>query len=360
MRVAFDAKRYFNNRTGLGNYSRSLVHSLAKNFPEHEFILMHEDPKKPLADFDNLSCFAPKNAGLFWRNRGVVNDLREQQIDIYHGLSNEIPIGIGKIKIPSVVTIHDAIFMRYPEYYSSFDRSIYRWKTRYALKNANAVIATSKATAMDLNTFFAFEESHATVIYQPVSDSFSHVEVHASPVHGNYFIYVSSFTARKNHGALIEAFARIRKMTDWNLVLAGAGGEMLEKVRNFIRHEKLESRVHIFENVEENALISLLKNASGFVYPSLFEGFGIPLAEAATLGVPIAASDIPVFRELAENAAIYFHPNKFEEIADSMLKLTSPEVRVELAKNNHLILHKIQEEEIAKQVMAVYKSLVPR
>jgi len=357
MRIAFDAKRYFNNKTGLGNYSRSIVHALVSQFPEHDFFLIHNKEEKPLLDLPNLKTLSFRGKGGFWRTFLMAKDLQKFKMDVFHGLSNEIPTGLDKRKIKSVVTIHDVIFMRYPEYYRFFDRVIYRKKTGNAVKNANRIVATSKATAADLQKYYLADSSKMEVIYQPVNEAFYLAKTGIPIVDGNYFIYVSSFTYRKNHGTLIQAFARIQKMLDWNLVLVGIEGETYEATKRFIQNEHLENRVKIFKNASQSDLVNLMQNASAFVYPSLFEGFGIPLAEAAVCGLPIVASNIGVFTELAEDAALFFHPNKYEEIADAMLRITDPTLQAKLRLKLSKILHKVEHTGIAKQIMQLYAEI---
>lgn len=355
MRIGLDGKRYFNNPSGLGNFSRSLVHALAQEFPNDEFILFSEKPELPKTNLPNLSVFHPSNGSKLWRSFGLKNDALRLGIDVFHGLSNEIPVGLKNTKIRTVVTIHDVIFKRYPGLYPFIDRKIYDWKTKYALGNANATVAASHATAADLTAYYGFPETESTVIYQPVHSGYYLKTSEETAFSQPYFIYVSSFTRRKNHGALIEAFAKIQKQCDWNLVLAGLGGETLHEIRNFIHHEKLDKRIILHTDVALHDLILLMQQASGFVYPSLFEGFGIPLAEAAVCGLPMAVSDIPVFRELAEDAALYFHPNKPEEIADSMLQLSRGEHQARLNQSRLKVLEKINPRQIAQSYMAVYR-----
>lgn len=355
MRIAFDGKRYFNNRTGLGNFSRELVHALAARFPDDEFVLFHSKPQKFETAYKNLSLFAPKSAGIGWRSFGIAADAAKLGIDVYHGLSNEIPFGLRKHGIKSVVTIHDVIFKRYPGYYPFVDRQVYGFKTKYALKNADAVVAASNATLSDLVDYFQFPEKKGSVIYQPIIPAFYEHRFHVNKEASTpYFLYVSGFSDRKNHGVLVEAFKLIAKQCEWDLVLAGANGNTLNRIKRFVDHENLGHRIRIMTDLPQEQLLTVLGEASGFVYPSLFEGFGIPLAEAAAMGIPMAVSDIPVFKELAESAALYFHPNDAREVADAMLKLTNPEFTVPLVRQAHTLLAKIDPKKIAEAYMAVY------
>ncbi|MBL7812485.1 MAG: glycosyltransferase family 4 protein [Bacteroidetes bacterium] len=357
MRIGFDAKRFFHNSTGLGNYSRSMVYALARHFQQDEFWLLNAKPVSFDPEFPNLHLYVPNRPTPLWRSLGIARDIQALQIPVFHGLSNEIPVGLSRKNIRSVVTIHDVIFRRFPDYYPILDRNIYHFKTRYAATRADCIIATSQATAADLQEFYGVSASRIHVVYQPVAETFYTrpvlPQVHPRP----FFLYVSSFTGRKNQGALIEAFGRIRKLTDMDLILAGKSGETLETCRNMIRSAGLQDRIHLFTDCETEILQNLVHQCEAFVYPSLYEGFGIPLAEAAAAGKPMAVSNIGVFRELAGPAALYFHPNKMEEIADAMLKLQLTDHTLPMAKARETLLEKLEPGRLAAQLMQLYRQL---
>src|SRR5687767_7285333 len=140
MRIGFDAKRAFHNGTGLGHYSRTLVHSLAEYYPEHDYYLFNPKKKSRFSiEGENLYEMHPNDlfgkwfSGV-WRGKWIKKDLQRLRIQLYHGLSHEIPVGIRKSGIPSVVTIHDLIHERHPEQYNPLDVIIYRKKFRHACK----------------------------------------------------------------------------------------------------------------------------------------------------------------------------------------------------------------------------------
>ena len=138
MNIGFDAKRAYQNSTGLGHYSRTLISSLAEFFPGNNYYLFAPKITNTfnITGFTNIHPVSPVHfpASLFksiWRSNWVKKDLQRNHIDIYHGLSHEIPVGITRTGIRSVVTMHDLIFERYPEQYNPIDRIIYRKKFRY-------------------------------------------------------------------------------------------------------------------------------------------------------------------------------------------------------------------------------------
>src|SRR5688572_23443797 len=147
MKIGFDAKRYFHNNTGLGNYSRTLVKGLTQYYPEHDYYLFNpkasrQFQKEPVANVHEVrpSGFIDSKLSALWRSKGVKKELHSLNIDLYHGLSHEIPVGINEMKIKSVVTIHDLIFERYPEQFGKIDVQIYRKKFTYACRNANRIV----------------------------------------------------------------------------------------------------------------------------------------------------------------------------------------------------------------------------
>src|SRR5581483_8496685 len=170
MRIGYDAKRAFLNRTGLGNYSRWLIQSLALYHPQNHYYLY--TPKlKPGNNIDFPSVvrtILPKSK-LFtswWRSSGIVQDLLRDKIDLYHGLSHELPAGIGKTGIKSVVTVHDLIFMRFPQYFSWINRVIYGAKLKYACQAADKIIAISDRTKQDIIELIGISPDKIEVVYQ--------------------------------------------------------------------------------------------------------------------------------------------------------------------------------------------------
>ncbi|RYG19958.1 MAG: hypothetical protein EOO07_05840 [Chitinophagaceae bacterium] len=161
LKIGFDGKRAANNVTGLGNYSRSLIEHLANRFPQSEYFVYTPKinaslRKHALFSKENVNLqLPPKNStSPIWRSVGVVLELARQKIDLFHGLSQEIPFGLKENKIKSVVTIHDLIFLVKPEYYSFFDRIIYTYKSKYACKKADQIIAISEQTKKDIVQFY--------------------------------------------------------------------------------------------------------------------------------------------------------------------------------------------------------------
>ena len=168
MRIGFDAKRAFYNQTGLGNYSRDAIRILSQYHPDNDYFLytpklLQNNRLSFIQDRDNCHTRIPFSfiGNLFkkyWRSKNIVKDLIQDEIDIYHGLSHELPLGIEKTKIKSVVSIHDLIFIRYPHLFSTIDCKIYHKKFLSACKRADKIIAISKQTKIDIIEFFNISE----------------------------------------------------------------------------------------------------------------------------------------------------------------------------------------------------------
>lgn len=175
MKIAFDAKRITHNATGLGNYSRFVVNSLSTSFPEHIYQLYtpgkgKEALRKRIEERPSVSFHYPEGRfdKLFpslWRTSGLTATLRKEHVDLFHGLSNEIPMNLKQNGIPAVVTIHDLIFLRYPQLYKPIDRSIYTYKFKQACLRSDKIIAISRQTMRDIRDFFHIPESKIEVVY---------------------------------------------------------------------------------------------------------------------------------------------------------------------------------------------------
>lgn len=183
MTIAYDAKRITNNATGLGNYSRFVLETLTEFRPENRYLLYSPstgDPAlyKRLLSHRSVHLFTPHRAlallgGSIWRNYSVPRQLPQQHVDLYHGLSNELPIGLYRARrIGTVVTIHDLAFVRYPQFYKGIDRLLYRKKYGASARHADRVITVSEATRRDVIDIFGVEEERVTTVYQGCSEAF--------------------------------------------------------------------------------------------------------------------------------------------------------------------------------------------
>ncbi|MDP1727897.1 MAG: glycosyltransferase family 1 protein [Bacteroidota bacterium] len=374
MRIGFDAKRIFNNQTGLGNYSRSLVKGLLKAYPENQFDL-YTPEIKIFKDFllaePNVKRFLPdsilsKTFPGLWRNQWMLRDLIKNKTQIYHGLSNELPVGIEHSGIKSVVSIHDLIFLHEPQNYSWIDRQIYQRKFKSAVSRADIVIAASQQTKRDIIHFYGTDPNKIEVIYQDCDPAFAEIysdEVKAAVTKkymlpGQFILSVGTLEKRKNHLYLLKAFHQ-DKLEKIHLVLIGKKGDAYHEIIDFINSNHLQKRVTLINQVDYTDLPCLFQLAYVFVYPSLLEGFGIPVLEALKSRVPVITSNCSSLPEVAGNAAILVDPTNINEIKDALEKACfNNSLRDQLIANTGNQIKKFDGKELATELMEVYKKLV--
>ncbi|MBO9732055.1 MAG: glycosyltransferase family 4 protein [Chitinophaga sp.] len=374
MKIGFDAKRAFQNNTGLGNYSRTLISSLVKDFPGEEYYLfapkqtvMYDAPpgvKVVLPEKQLHRWF--KSA---WRSRFVVKDLLRHGIDIYHGLSHELPFGIHKSGVRSVVTMHDLIFERYPEQYNPIDVITYRRKARYACQQADRVVAISEQTKQDLITYYHTPAHKIEVVYQSCDPAFSITwqddDIAALGVKyqlpSQYFLYVGSLIERKNLLGIVTAMNTLKGTVDIPLVVLGNGSGYKKKVKAYLEANGLTQQV-IFLNeqvrLENSELPGLYQGALALIYPSIFEGFGIPILEALWSRTPVITSRGSCFAETAGDGALYVDPLDPATIADAMKRIIDqPSLVRQLQEKGIQHAQHFTPEKCAAAMMKVYQSI---
>jgi len=292
VRIGFDAKRFFENKTGLGSFSRVLINSLVKDYPQHDYYLY--TPIKPSVehidkylDMSNIKIRYPKKTNKnYWRTRGILKELTADKIDIYHGLSNELPFGIHKTDIKTVVTIHDLLFKQFPEDYRLIDRMIYDWKSKYACQKADVTVAISKITREMIIDCFSLSEAKVAVIHQDIDSMFyqapnpsfqeSIIKDHNIPK--DYILFVGNDSHRKNLITVIRSLIHLKEKR--NLVLVLNRKEVNEKINTIILNHNLNDQIHTLVNIPVHHLKVLYTRAKCLVYPSLGEGWGLPVEEA--------------------------------------------------------------------------------
>ena len=370
MKLGFDAKRIFHNTTGLGNYSRDLISVLSKFYPNNEYILYNPKPKKvnhfqlPTQTTEVL----PKDKiwqkfSSIWRQGPIVKQLQEDKIKIYHGLTGEIPIGLPKSTIKSVVTIHDLIFVRYPKLYSFFDRKIYLKKILYATKNTDKIIAISEQTKRDLISFLKIDETKIEVIYQGCNAVFKEKQteklkkeiLNKYNLPDEFILNVGTIEERKNVVSVIKAIKNI----DVPLVVVGGKTPYFKEVKRCVEQHNLENRVYFLEKLSVQELSGLYQLATIFVYPSIFEGFGIPIIEAMYSKTPVITSKGSCFSEAGGLHSIYVNHQDVEGLEYNIqFLLDNPDKREEIVSKGYEFVQKFNDEDIAKSYIDLYKKLL--
>lgn len=371
MKIGFDAKRIFHNRTGLGNYSRDIIRIMNLYYPNNKYFLYNPQKSKEglfVPNETNVHEITPNKLfdqlfQNFWRQINIVNDITTNKIDLYHGLSGEIPLNVKNINIPVVVTIHDLIFLRFPQFYSFFDRKIHKLKAYHACRNADIVIAVSKQTKNDILNYFKIPEEKVKVIYQGCQDIFKRKKPKEEidrikkkyGLPNDYILNVGTIEERKNILAAVKAIKDI----DIHLAIVGRETLYTKKVRKYIERNNMTKKVSFINNISNNELAAIYQGALLFIYPSLFEGFGIPIIEAMYSGIPVITSKGGCFNEAGGENCIYINPIDIVEIRESIKNvLQNQQLREAMIKKGKDYVLKFSDKNIASQYKNLYQSLI--
>lgn len=372
--IAFDAKRYFNNATGLGFYSRTLVDGLRRLYPEHQYLLYTPYNRGKLAiNTDGIrlpDSWMGRTFHPLWRNRGITRQLKRDGVQVFHGLSHELPQGLTRAGIRSVVSVHDLIFMRYPELYPTIDRYFYEKKYRQAAKDADVIVAISEQTRTDLQAFFQIPPERVRVIGQACDNIFERLSLRhlpdplALPVPAGitlpeqpFLMAVGSLTPRKNLHRLLRAL-ELLQLRGYVIPLVAVGSGKSDYAVLLVEQARRArlSVTWINQHLPSEALAGLYRRAAGLVYPSIFEGFGIPVLEAMTVGIPVLTTRGGCFEEVGGAAALYASPEEPEEMAEQILRIMDPVLRQELAPRMSEQIQKFSPERICAEWMKAYGS----
>ncbi|MDG2369305.1 MAG: glycosyltransferase family 1 protein [Flavobacteriales bacterium] len=374
-KIGYDAKRAYQNYTGLGNYSRDLLKNILNNFPENQYVLYApKSTKNPrlsfLADHKNVETRFP-NTSLhktfkgYWRSINLEKTLEKDKIDIFHGLSNEMPRS-RQSNIKYVVTIHDLIFKRYPRNYRSIDRKIHNVKFKYAARNADLTIAISEQTKRDIVDFYKINPNKIKVLYQSCHDNFrreypqeviNHIK-EKFQLPNNFILNVGTIETRKNLNAILQAIPIMK--SDLPIVVVGRKTKYFNFLKVQMKKLKIESsRILFLNNVSIEELPSIYKLADLFIYPSLFEGFGIPIIESLISGTPVITSKDGCFTEAGGKDSLYIDPLNYDEIAHTIDNLLSDTEKQQImAAKGKEFVKKFDPNKLSSELMEIYQSLI--
>jgi glycosyltransferase involved in cell wall biosynthesis len=369
MNVGFDAKRVFHNATGLGNYSRDVLRILHRLRPEHALVAYTPRPGKLPFDLagGRFEVRGPRSVlgraiPALWRTRGIVRDLKADRIDVFHGLSNELPAGIASSGVASVVTIHDLIFERFPELYPPIDRRIYAAKARSAARRAGIIVSVSEQTARDLVELYGVDRARIRVVYQTCHEAFRTPvpEDRLKAVAARYelpprfVLAVGTIERRKN---LLLALRALKDLPGVLLVAVGRPTPYAEELVMFARANGLTDRVRLLSGVSTPDLAAMYRLATLALYPSLFEGFGIPIVEALYSGTPVVTTQGGCFAEAGGPGSAYVDPRDVVGLRETLGRLLEDEgARARMSEAGLRHAARFSDEAIADGLWAAYEA----
>ena len=374
MIIGFDAKRIVRNGTGLGSYGRTLVNDLAM-VDDMELRLYAPDQgrielRNQIMNRQNVTFCYPRRTftslgKALWRSKGMVSQLQKDGVQVYHGLSGELPHGISRRGIPSVVTIHDLIFMRHPEYYNKVDVKIYTKKFYQTLREADRIVAISECTRRDICELGQIDRSRVDLIYQSCAPRFTEepdakkmwqVREHYE-LPDRYVLCVGSIEQRKN--ALLAVQALHYLTDDVSLVIVGRETPYADEVREYILAHRLSHRVLMLHGVPDDDLPSLYRMADAFVYPSRYEGFGIPIIEAIRMGLPVVACTGSCLEEAGGPDSLYVSPDDAEALAHALKQvLFGAPGREQRIERSRAYVRRFENTDAAQHFVELYQDLV--
>lgn len=372
MVIGYDGKRTVKNNTGLGNYSRLLIELLAERYPGNRYVAytpsMSENPRiKPLLDLANVEFHTPDKgvwralSGLWRVKGGVTSQATRDGIDLFHGLSGELPLDIARLGKPSVVTIHDVIFRHFPECYAAIDRKIYDYKFAKAVRAATRVIAISECTARDVERFYGVDPSKISIVYQGCASQFHRIpateEIAAVRnrygIEGPYVVAVGTVERRKNQMLAVKGLINLPR--ELSLVIVGRRTDYAAELDSFIAANGLGAMVRFIDNAPFGDLPALYAGAVCSSYTSRFEGFGIPVIESLYSGTPPVVATGSCLEEAGGPAVPAVDPDDDQAWSDAVTTFhTDAAQRRRVAAAGREYVGRFNDADMARQTMEVY------
>ena len=335
MKIAVNTRFLLKDKLeGIGIYTQEIFSRVVQLMPEHEFYFLFDRP------FSDEFIFAKNVIPLivspparhpflwyWWFEKSVPKVLKENNIDLFIS-----PDGYASLNtfVPQIITIHDLGFEHFPEHVPYLVRKFYRYFTPKYCQKAAKVMAVSEYTKQDIISTYNIEAQKIDVVYNGFEIENQESRIKSQDAEKKiltseipYFIFVGAVHPRKNVLGLLKAFEHFKATFSHphQLVIVGRKAWMTQELEDFYAQMQFKNEVIWIEKIERTDLLELMQHAYGLVYTSLFEGFGIPILEAMTLGLPVICSNTSSMPEVAGNAALLVQPNNINEIAEAMNEL---------------------------------------
>ena len=302
---------------------------------------------------------------ILWEQTVLPWQVARYRLDLLHGTLNVLPLAR---RVPGIVTVHDVAFLRFPERYLAGRRRYLTYFTQWSARGANTVLASSQNTKRDLVELLGVKEARVKVIYLGVEDRLR-LPVDPEAVRALrerytlpdlFFLYIGSLEPRKNLVRLLDAYAQARRAgVTWPLVLAGGKGWLYEEIFERVRTLRLDDHVRFPGYVLYEDLPLWYNAAGAFVYPSLYEGFGLPVAEAMACGCPVLTARNSSLPEVAGDAAILVDGESVEALTQGMIDLANDSsLRAALAERGRRQSARFTWQRTAAEVLAVYDEVL--
>src|SRR5947209_9260263 len=381
MRIAINAQllSYSDNyrNGGISRYIRYLLTALAQRPGEHEYtIFVNGQPvverlrgdvqASEQIEYVPVAWSESKPfSRVAWEQLQLPSLLRERRIDVFHSPANVLPEMLPR-RCAGVVTLHDLAFLRFPHILTRTKRFYHRTFTTRSLRRATMIIANSSSTKRDAMELAGIAPERVQTVYPCIDARFSNVITDEAQQafrqkHGlgdGYLLYLGTLEPRKNVVTLLEAYKRLRSVyhRDEKLVLAGSKGWLYDAIFEKVQRLDVASEVLFPGFVPDSEHSMWYHAASAFVYPSLYEGFGIPVAEALACGIPVVTSNVSSLPEAGADIALCIDPHNVEAMAAAIYTaLTEQALRQKCRTMAPLIAQRFSAQKMAEQTIRVYE-----
>jgi glycosyltransferase involved in cell wall biosynthesis len=367
MRIAIDARKLHD--FGIGTYIRNLLRQLARLDTESEYVLLCQERDKPVAgalgpNFRSLVNDSPSYS--LREQVSVPAALRREHPDVFHAPHYVLPV---LTRCPSVVTIHDCIHLMFPQYLPNRAAYVYaRASIWSAARKSTRILTVSESSKRDILRFFDVPPEKITVIYNAIDERFrqqpSDDEVirvqERFQLHGDFVMYAGNVKPHKNLERLIEAFHLVRHEAGLDVKLVVIGDEVSKyaELRRAVHRHNLHKYVRFLGFMPDETLAVLYRLAAVFVFPSLYEGFGLPPLEAMASGAPVVTSNVSSLPEVAGDAALLVDPYDPRAIADGIRRvLTDPALHAGLRERGLRRAAEFSWEQSVQRVRDIYREV---
>jgi glycosyltransferase involved in cell wall biosynthesis len=343
MRIGLDGFPLLTPRTGVGHYTFELARALALIAPSDQFELVAPLPF-PSSVVEDIRHNCPDNlravtveANSIRRRRwwavGLPLYLRQASLDLFHGTNYEVPLWS---KRRSVLTIHDLSILLHPDTHQADLARRARRRLPVMARSASMIITAAECVRREIGQHLHVQPDRVVVTpyaprsgFQAMPTEQTNQTKRRLGIEDEFILFVGTVEPRKNLLTLVRAFEQILRQTSRRpqLVVAGAEGWLMDELFAFIKESAISDRLRLTGYLEDDDLRALYSSCTVFVYPSIYEGFGLPPLEAMACGAPVIASNIPVFQETLGSAAHLVDPNDVDAIARSIVEILEDEGR---------------------------------
>lgn len=368
MKIAIDASELANRREdGTQIYLHNALKYISETDQKNQYFLYYQDNPKKLIKADNFQHIV-KPWPIYWTQSRLPFLLFKEKPDILFMPIQTLPF-LMPASLKTVVTIHDLAFLMYPETFPTIDRLKHRLFAWHAIKRADKIITISESTKKDIIRFYNVKPEKIQIVYhgydayifrpfQNEKDCAIIEQVKTKyRITKPYILYVGALQPRKNILGLIKAFEILGK-TDYQLVVAGGKAWLYDELFNYVKQSPLRENIIFTGRFETEELPALLWGSEVFVYPSFYEGFGLPVIEAMACGTPVVTSNTSSLPEVAGDAAVLINPDKPEEIKEAVKKILEDKVwKEKLIQDGFANVARFSWKKCARETLSVFASI---